>query len=342
MQTMAPIAIVKRPAPCAMQSAATRWQLRVLFMLFAVAVEWRPGVLRYDETVVADSMGVVTLTLVKSATSGNAPLNLNGFVIEEIGPQHAVLVDENVSCDVPEHKNFGIDLTLQDCTELVHGDLDCSDHFSWCPAHRGRCLCAIAVGSSPNCSGSDGGDAVALAAGCNVYRVEEGAGGAADDCMPGYFDPGEAGNCQQCNGGATRRRRASSCTHCSQGYYDPGNFDNCDRCDGGAVRRRRAQSCSPCAAGFFDDADEDECRHCLGGSVRRRRARACEACGVGFYDAGDADDCAACHTGHTRRRRSVSCVPCPDGFYSVAGQDDCLLTPSAPHGIAGAPDRSDL
>lgn len=157
---------------------------------------------------------------------------------------------------------------------------------------------------------------------------------AAGNCELGFYNPGGEVTCLQCNGGSTRRRRATGCTLCGEGYYDAGDFDDCRRCQGGETRRRRAVECTDCAPGFFDAADDDDCSLCRAGTAaRRRRAESCTECQVGTYSRQGLDDCAACAGGYTRRRRSDECTPCPENYFSSAAQDDCRQCASVVDGV---------
>jgi len=381
--------------------------------------------LRYQETTRADSTGSLTMTLVKLPHSAHAHMNLNGFEIEEVSEKRAILKTEAQDCRHVDHKEFGDLLSLQECTDAVDGDFDCSEYFSWCPSYQGRCRCATALGNAPDCSVNasvsedevvDGTTEVERLS-CNVYKVSEvisvhfaprgvfdcafgshvsehscldaarhllepgqklksrflsagswgptskgqpphgcslsgsmlatfnrgygttppesyrlicfgspGPSAESEDdlCSPGWYNPDRRGDCEQCNGGYTRRRRSTECTPCRFGFFDAGNFDECARCRGGETRRRRAVECTECGAGLYDTSDRDDCQLCIGGSVRRRRAEFCDECLAGSYDPGNIDDCAQCHDGHTRRRRSEFCTPCPAGYQGALGRDDCL------------------
>lgn len=142
-----------------------------------------------------------------------------------------------------------------------------------------------------------------------------------DDCEPGFFISGQ--NCQMCEGGYTRRRRANSCDACLPGHYDNGNFDDCDRC-AGSTRRRTATKCTPCLPGWYGSYSDDDCRACVDGATRRRRAESCTSCPPGRFAVDGEDDCRICPGGSTRRRRSTTCTMCPPNTFSAAEQDDCV------------------
>jgi len=386
--------------------------------------------LQYQETVRADASGHVRITLTKGPISGDSPMNLNGLEIEEVSDKYAQVVANQSYCggDV-EHKDFGELLTLQECTDYVDGDPDCSDHFSWCSSFRGRCRCARLLGNAPDCnlnvsSSSATAESAEEAtvrveiASCSVYRVQEvmsaylgaqdsakcdsgspvaepscltiastllgteplqtefrggswgssdklrppygcsvngdgevffnrhrnsmpsggfrlvclglagsthGPQGGSGECLPGHYNAERLGECRQCNGGSTRRRRAEACVQCPVGFYDPGGTDDCRRCTGGATRRRRAVECSACAPGHYDSRDADDCAVCQAGSTRRRRAEFCTDCPPGSFLRPDEDDCRVCFDGYTRRRRAHSCTACPENYFPQPGTDDCTI-----------------
>jgi len=146
-----------------------------------------------------------------------------------------------------------------------------------------------------------------------------------DECLAGYDNAGGQPTCKKCTGGATRRRRATSCTDCPEGFFDDENVDDCERCLEGATRRRRSESCTDCGPGSYDAGDSDECSPCVGGTTTRRRSVFCAECATGRYNEGGMeDDCQLCLGVWTTRRRASTASECPAGYYNDGTSDDCL------------------
>ncbi|CAK0878954.1 unnamed protein product [Prorocentrum cordatum] len=145
-----------------------------------------------------------------------------------------------------------------------------------------------------------------------------------DECLAGYDNAGGQPTCKKCTGGATRRRRATSCTDCPEGFFDDENVDDCERCLEGATRRRRSESCTDCGPGSYDAGDSDECTPCPGGATTRRRSTSCVECAAGSYSEGGVeDDCQPCMGVSTSRRRAANVSECPPSYYNDGSSDDC-------------------
>mmetsp|Transcript_158885 Transcript_158885/g.509528 ORF Transcript_158885/g.509528 Transcript_158885/m.509528 type:complete len:590 (+) Transcript_158885:51-1820(+) len=315
---------------------------------------------RHEEVAQSDSNGGIALLLKKTAISANAHMNLNAFEIEQVSDKYAAVESERQSCGSADHKDFGERLSLQECTDYVDGDMDCSKHFSWCLDAQGRCMCGLREGNS-DCSSNktdpihDGRVDLDHRA-CNIYTIKEVV--RAHFAAPGVFD---------CLHGP--HVSPASCLEAAKklllpnkpkgGYlrvatWGPGDRmqppHGCSLSDGNEATYNNGLGTSPptgwrqicygsssaagqagsegagdCEPGFFNPEPEGYCRQCIGGYTRRRRASECSLCGDGYYDAGNFDDCRRCQGGETRRRRAESCTDCAEGYFDTTDADDCAI-----------------